>query len=176
MEANLDLGGRHLRRVLPGQHRDLRLVVQHARALEQPRHGDDVHLLGEYHHVQRQSPAPLRRLLRDGRLARDSQPADQEHAVLRLPDPGKGARAGNPGPELHAAVAADPVRHVLGGQLHLSLVRHVRDPVVPVAGLEAIQARIGQLSSCNRCHWYPCWECRFIRSASSFARPGGCAK
>ena len=73
-------------------------------------------------------------------------------------------------------VAAVLVRHVRGGQLHLSLVRHVRDPVVPLAGLEAIQARIGQLSSCTSVPSYPCWECRFIRSASSFALPGGCAK
>ena len=50
--------------------------------------------------------APLRRLLRDGRLARDPQPADQEHAVFRLPVPGEGAGPGNPGPELLAAVAA----------------------------------------------------------------------
>ena len=89
--------------------------------------------------------AALRRLLRDGRLARDPQPADQEHAVLRLPVPGEGAGAGNPGAELPAAVAAVPVRDLRDGQLHLSLVRHVRDPLVPVAGPQAVQARVGQL-------------------------------
>ncbi len=56
-------------------------------------HGDDVHLLGEHDPVQRQPAAALRRLLRDGRLAGDPQPPDQEHAVLRVPVPGEGARA-----------------------------------------------------------------------------------
>ena len=48
-------------------------------------------------------------------------------------------------------VAAVPVRDLRGGQLHLSLVRHVRDPLVPVAGLEAVQARVGQLPAGGRC-------------------------
>ena len=90
--------------------------------------------------------------------------------------PGEGAGAGNPGPELHAAVAAVPVRDLRGGQLHLSLVRHVRDPLVLVAGLEAVQARVGQLPAGSWSRLFPWWECRFIRSASLFARPGGCAK
>ena len=176
MEADLDLGGGHLRRVFPGQHRHVRLVVQHARTHEQPGHGDDVHLLGQHDHVQRQPAAALRRLLRDGRLARDPQPADQEHAVLRLPDPGEGAGAGNPGPELPAAFAAVPVRDLRGRQLHLSLVRHVRDPLVPVAGPEAVQARVGQLPAGSGARWFRWWECRSIRSSSFFARLGGCAK
>ena len=62
-----------------------------------------------------------------------------------LPVPGEGAGAGNPGPELHAAFAALPVRDLRGRQLRVSLVRHVRDPLVLVAGLEAVQARVGQL-------------------------------
>ena len=69
-------------------------------------HGDDVHLLGQHDPVQRQPAAAVRRLLRDGRLAGDPQPADQEHPVLHLPVPGEGAGPGSPGPELHAAVAA----------------------------------------------------------------------
>ena len=114
---------------------------------EQPGDGDDVHLLGQHDHVQRQPAAPLRRLLRDGRLARDPQPADQEHPVLQLPVPGEGAGAGNPGPELPAAFAALPVRDLRDRQLCVSLVRHVRDPLVPVAGPQAVQARVGQLSA-----------------------------
>ena len=69
--------------------------------------------------------------------------------------PGEGAGPGDPRPELHAAVAAVPVRDLRGRQLHLSLVRHVRDPLVPVAGLEAVQARVGQLPAGSRCSLVP---------------------
>ena len=73
-------------------------------------------------------------------------------------------------------VAAVPVRDLRGRQLHLSVVRHVRDPLVPVAGPQAVQARVGQLPAGGRRRCSRWWECRSIRSSSSFARPGGCAK
>ena len=38
-----------------------------------------------------------------------------------------------------------PVRDLRDRQLRVSVVRHVRDPLVLVAGLEAVQARVGQL-------------------------------
>ena len=44
-----------------------------------------------------------------------------------------------------------PVRDLRDRQLPLSLVRHVRDPVVPVSGPQAVQARVGQLYAGGRC-------------------------
>ena len=108
-------------------------------------HGDDVHLLGEHDPVQRQPAAPVRRLLRDGRLAGDPQPADQEHPVLHLPVPGEGARAGNPGAELHAPVAAVPVRDLRDRQLPVPLGGDVQHPVLPLPVPQAVQARVDQL-------------------------------
>ena len=59
MEADLDLGRRDLRRVLPGEPHDVRLVEHRAGAPEQPLPGHDVHLLGQHDPVQRQPAAPL---------------------------------------------------------------------------------------------------------------------
>ena len=73
-------------------------------------------------------------------------------------------------------VAAVPVRDLRGRQLHLSLVRHVRDPVVPVAGLKPYKLESVSYLLAAGARWSRCWECRSIRSASFFARPGGCAK
>ena len=123
------------------QHRHVRLVEHRAGAAQQPDAGDHVHLLGEHDPVQRQPAAPVRRLLRDGRLAGDPQPPDQEHPVLRLPVPGEGAGAGSSGAELHAPVAADPVRHLRDRELSVSLGRDVQHHVLPQPVPQAVQAR-----------------------------------
>ena len=118
----------------------------------------------------------LRRILRDGRLARDSQPADQEHAVLRLSDPGEGAGAGNSRPELPAEVAAVPVRDLRDRQLCLPLGRHLQHHLLPVAGSQTVQAADRSAICWRPAPWCRSWACRSIRLESFFARLGGCAK
>ena len=144
VETDLDLGRRHLCRVLPGIPGDLRLVEHRAGAAQQPDARHDVHLLGEHDPVQRQPAAPLRRLLRDGRLAGGAEPPDQEHAVLHVPVPGEGAGAGSAGAELHAPVAADPVRHLCDRELRVPLDRDLQHPLLPVPVPQAVQARLDQ--------------------------------
>ena len=175
VEADLDRRGRHLRRVLPGVAGHLRLVEHAGGAAQQPDALDDVHLLGEHDPLQRQPAAAVRRLLRHLRLPGDPQPPDQVDAVLRLPVPGEGARAGGAGPELHAAVAAGAVRDLRDRVVPLPLVHHLQHHLLPVP-LPAREAPDHQRRSSPWGRWCRCWSCRCSRSSSSSANPGGCAK
>src|SRR5208337_2475781 len=95
--------------------------------------------------LQRQPAAPLRRLLRDGRLARDTQSPDQEHPVLRLSDPGESAGAGNPGSKLLAPVAAVPVRDLRDRQLPLPVGRDLQHHLLPDSGPQTVQVAVYQI-------------------------------
>ena len=65
-----------------------------------------------------------------------------------------------------------PVRDLRDGQLHVSLVRHVRDPLVLVAGLEAVQARVGQLPAGRRCSLVPLVGMPFYQIFKFVRTPG----
>ena len=69
-------------------------------------------------------------------------------------------------------VAAVPVRDLRDRQLHLPLVRDVRDPLLPLAGPQAVQARVGQLPAGGRRRWSRWWACRSIRSVKFLRTPG----